>query len=430
MFQLNLKLIPLKNASHFWYVPILALAMGLMMLRMLMMAYILDVPTFGEFSAGLLVSSTFCMVGCFGLQPMLQREWPMQIVRRTEQRALVRALQCFLVAAVSFILVLIILVIGFTPLNLSLQLIVASLLHGLAHQWLLISTIESRSRGDVLRFSYQNLQRSGLAFILSIYAAYIFDSALISILLETCVAAALSFLYLKQAFNKSPTRVGLKIIIRLAFLSLNKVSLNTTLTLTMVMVVSFSLINIDRWLAALLLGVGSFAQYSFAWIILTLAQSAQLIISAALFPLMARRYAKTGRSSAYRLCMSATISILVFGFILSLILVQGLAYLVNRWYSNYIEALGLLPWFLAIAVFRMSDFCSGFLLVCGRESLLLGINIVAAVFGLIIWFNIVNPVLGTPLTLFDIGLLPILLSFISFIAVASGAWFVQRKDIN
>ena len=51
-----------RRLRQLWYAPVLTLAMGLLLMRNLVMARLLDVPGFAEFSAGLLVSSTFCML--------------------------------------------------------------------------------------------------------------------------------------------------------------------------------------------------------------------------------------------------------------------------------------------------------------------------------------------------------------------------------
>ena len=87
-----------RRARQLWYAPVLTLAMGLMFVRSLVMARLLDVEAFGQYSAGILVSATFCMLGCLGLQSMLQREWPVHLVRGRERSGPVRAAQCHLVA--------------------------------------------------------------------------------------------------------------------------------------------------------------------------------------------------------------------------------------------------------------------------------------------------------------------------------------------
>src|SRR5690349_14433188 len=88
----------MKILREFWYAPLLAAAMALMMGRLLILARLLRVEEFGALSGALLVSGTFCMLGCLGLQSMLQRDWPVFIVHKRERRGLVLAAQCNLTA--------------------------------------------------------------------------------------------------------------------------------------------------------------------------------------------------------------------------------------------------------------------------------------------------------------------------------------------
>src|SRR6185436_16327389 len=87
-----------RRLRQLWYLPTLAVAMGLMMLRILFMARRLDLAGFAQFSAGLLVSTTFCMLGCIGLQSMLQRDMPILLARRRARAGLVLMTQAMLVA--------------------------------------------------------------------------------------------------------------------------------------------------------------------------------------------------------------------------------------------------------------------------------------------------------------------------------------------
>ena len=411
-----------QRLRQLWYAPVLALAMGLMMLRMLILARIFNLPEFGAFSAGLLISGTFCMVGCFGLQPMLQREWPMQIVRQTERNGLVRALQCNLVAIAICLVALIFVGSGFIPTDMSFAITASAILHGLAHQCLLVSTTESRSRGDVLRFAQQSLQRSSTALVLSVYVAYLTGSAVLSILVEAMVALALSIVFFRQAILNSHTHFRVRTLAIVAVRRIRMVSTSSAITLTILMIVNFMSVNADRWMAAALLDVGTFAQYGFAWIVLSLAQAAQLLISAALYPMVARRFAQFGQASAFRLCLISSISLLGAGSLLVLLLAQVLRYFIELWYPQYIPALVLIPWFLGIAVLRMSDFWSGFLLVGGHESHLLRINLAATILALVIWVVIVRPWEGGLITLADVGLAPVLLAVLSYGVVVIASW--------
>src|SRR5450759_2430383 len=117
-----------------WYVPLLSFAMGLMMVRILVMAKILDVPSFAQYSAGLLASSTFCMLGCFGLYPLLQRELPMQIVRHREQMGAVLLVQCLLVATACAVVGILLAAVGVSVMGLSPFLLAIGVLHGLSQQ--------------------------------------------------------------------------------------------------------------------------------------------------------------------------------------------------------------------------------------------------------------------------------------------------------
>jgi len=62
-----------RQYRQLWYLPVLASAMALMMARIMAAARLLDVPSFATYSTGLLLSTTFCMLACLGLQSLLQR---------------------------------------------------------------------------------------------------------------------------------------------------------------------------------------------------------------------------------------------------------------------------------------------------------------------------------------------------------------------
>ena len=132
-----------------WYVPILALAMGLMMLRPLLMARLFNAPEFGTYIAGLLVSSSFCVLGCLGLQPKLQRSMPMGFVARKELASQILVFQAILVALLLALLGCLIGVADFSIAGLSPGNFAVSVVHGLSQQIFLLSTVESRSRGEV-----------------------------------------------------------------------------------------------------------------------------------------------------------------------------------------------------------------------------------------------------------------------------------------
>src|SRR5689334_7988913 len=130
--------------------------MGVMLLRLLLMAHLLPLSEFAAYSLGLLISSSFCMLGCLGLQSVLQRDLPVLIVRRRERVGATICLQCVVVASACAVLAWIgISLCGSASLTLGAAAPVASIgiLHGLAQQVFLVATVESRSRRETMRFA-------------------------------------------------------------------------------------------------------------------------------------------------------------------------------------------------------------------------------------------------------------------------------------
>jgi len=412
------------HRRQLWYAPLLALAMALMMLRLLVMARLLDVLEFGEFSGGILISSTFCMLGCLGLQPMLQREWPVNLVRGQERRALVLATQCLLVALACCVVGLIAtlpgaIVIGMTP-----ELVAVGLLHGLAHQVFLVASVESRSREDVLRFARQNMTRAVAALALSIALAIWTGSAVAVLLFDAMVTLAMALRFFAQALAR--TRLGTIDVLCLATRCLHRIRWRSAMTLMVVMVVSFFVLNADRWIASNRLSTYGFAQYAFVWVVLSIAQSAQAVINASVYPLIARRFAVHGRSAAFALCRRAAIGALLAGTLIAVPLGYLLGLGVSRWYPEYAQASSLLPLFLAIGVLRMSDYWSGFLLITGRESQLLRLNLGATVLGLLTWALLTRPWTDGQSTPLQVGWLAATLTLFAYGAEVTLSWRSRR----
>src|SRR5688572_29095745 len=90
-----------RRARQLWYAPVLAVATALMMLRLFALAALLDIPNFAQVGVGLLVSSTFTMLACLGLQSVLQRDMPVMFVRGRERAARVLLAQCVVAAYAS-----------------------------------------------------------------------------------------------------------------------------------------------------------------------------------------------------------------------------------------------------------------------------------------------------------------------------------------
>lgn len=414
----------LSRFRQLWYAPVLALAMGLMLMRLLIMARMLDVTSFAAYSAALLVSSSFLMLGCLGLQTLLQRELPMLIVRHREYAGGVLLVQSALVATgCSAVGAAAVLLTQFSLAGLTPSLLVIALIHGLSLQLFLVATVDSRSRGQTLRYANQNLFRA-LLLLPSGGAIVAFGGGVTAVLVTEAVSSLLlaSWLLTKQ-LHAIPMR--LPAATRLALRRLPFVAWRSALALLAVSFFSFLVINADRWLAAQNLQVAEFAQYSFAWTLLMVAQSVQVVINASLFPLLARCFASQGGRTAYSTAVRVSLGLLTLSALMALPLWVILDYFISRWFVAYEEARSLLPVFLIVAVLRVSDFWSSYVLVVGREGRLLVLNFISASVAAVLWMLSVR-FQANSLNINQVALLALLLAAISYAVSAWAAWHCSK----
>ena len=150
--SLNRALTP-QRLRQIWYIPSLAIAMVLMMVRLMIVARLLPVEEFATLSSGILVSGAFGMLGCLGLQSVLQRDWPMLLIRGQEYRGLVLAAQSNLVAVGCALVGLCVAASGVSIAGVKPIVFCIGVLHGLSQQFFSIATIESRSRGRMFDYA-------------------------------------------------------------------------------------------------------------------------------------------------------------------------------------------------------------------------------------------------------------------------------------
>ena len=148
----------------------------------------------------------------------------------------------------------------------------------------------------------------------------------------------------------------MKVVVLLASRHFNEIPWSSAIALLAVMFVGFAYLNADRWLAAQWLRPAEFALYSFAWILLLIAQSLQSLINASFFPLLARRFASAGSSAAFGLCARSSIGLLLLCAIFSWPAGIILNALVLHWFPLYANSMSVISIFLWVAVLRISDF--------------------------------------------------------------------------
>src|SRR5438094_432985 len=121
-----------RSARQLWYAPVLALATALMMVRLFALARLLDIPNFAQLSAALLVSTTFTMLGCLGLQSLLQRDMPIMFVRGRERAARVLLAQSVVVAYASALVAMLAAFVVPLDFGSPANLVVLGIVHGLS----------------------------------------------------------------------------------------------------------------------------------------------------------------------------------------------------------------------------------------------------------------------------------------------------------
>ncbi|HUY68051.1 MAG TPA: hypothetical protein VMV79_01970 [Alphaproteobacteria bacterium] len=409
-----------------WYVPPLAAAMGLAMVRSLVMAHILSIGEFSRFSNGVLVSGSFCMLGCFGLQPLLQRGWPMMLVRGQEYRGLVLAAQANLIAVGCAALGLLLAGAGLSIGSITPDILAVGLVHGLSLQLFIISTIESRSRGHALLFAGQNFARAAATLVLGVIAAVITHSAFVALLTEGSIMIVLS-----QVFFRTSTRYAAATTVAIYRLALNrfgKIDWGAARMMMAVSTLGFIQYSVDRWLASDRLDAASFAHYSFACIVLTTGQSVQALVNSSLYPFVARRRVQEGQRFAYKISLAISVAIFSISAAAAVPAYYILAYAIHNWYPQYDDVVRLLPLFLAIAMLRLSDFWISFLLVAHREKLLFKLNLTATFVIIAGFAAYMHFAAGHVITMMDAGILAAALTVATYFVTATAAAFVGRQS--
>lgn len=414
-----------RKLRQLWYLPVLSLAMGLMMVRVLVIAKLLDVPNFAEFSAAQLLSSTFCMLGALGLQSLLQREMPIQFVRGRDRAATVLLMQSLIVAlgcaAVGWMFAMWNIQIA----GLSQSMICIAILHGLSQQWFLLTTVESRSRGQPLFFAGQTFLRAVLVLAVGVTAGWGLNSATAVMISEAVVSISLTLAMLPGLLQRA--KMTLVVAVRLAIVWMPMLPWKTAFSLLLLMSLTFLLMNIDRWFAAELLSPRLFAIYSFAWVILAIAQSLQAVINAAAYPWIARKFAQSGRSVAFRITAIVSVALLVVAAILCWPTMYLMKLGIEFWFPEYSEASSIVGILLFVAILRLTDFWSSYLVILGKEKLLLLLNSVVGVVVGAAWMLSVRPWETKVVAIEEITWLAFAFTFASYFVAFSFA-YLHRKD--
>jgi O-antigen/teichoic acid export membrane protein len=400
--------------------------MGLMLARLMVMARLLDLSEFATYSASLLISSSFCMLACFGLQPLLQRDLPVIITRHREKIGGVLMMQCVITAIASSFIGIV-----FTGIDiievpaLSSPLVIIALIHGLSQQLFLIATVDSRSRSKTLMYAQSYFYRAVVILIVGPIVYFTGGQAKYILLAEAITSLAFVIFLLKNTYRDIPLELGSAWL--LAWRRFPNIKWRTAINLLFASTAGFLIINSDRWVAAVYLTQSSFAQYAFAWTLLMVAQSLQVVINASIYPILARNYADSDGAATFQIVKRLSLLLFIIGATSALPLWAILDYLILKWYPFYTDARKLLPMFLFISILRVSDFWSSYLLVVEREIVLLITMVLSAIFSsLCFWLYLESETVK--LTISQVANLAVLLAASGYCIAMLAAWRHARTN--
>lgn len=405
------------------YAPILGGAMVLMFGRILVMAGILDVEQFAVLNKALIASGLVAMLSCFGLFLDLQRRLPVQLELRQYRAAATYLALSTLGGAGLAIGGFVIAVVAGAFVQVSFSVVAVGVLHGFCQQMFLIATTESRSNGEPIRYSWQNLLRSVAVVGATIPVAYYWNSGLAVMLVEAAIGGATAWFILTRAFAKLaiPARSAFRLaIVQLA--STNWISMLSLVLLSLALTASS---NVDRWLAAYLLSPRPFAEYTFAWITLIIAFSVQALVNASVFPAIAKRLTMHGQYSAFRLTLTASAMLFAGCAVLVAPAIFGARLAIAHFYPAYINSVNLIPALAVAAIFRLSDFWSSFLIVAGRERTALAINVGSLVGTLVVWYLAFR---GSPVSPLHLSYLAAAIAILTYVLSLLQCWSITYRS--
>lgn len=400
--------------------------MALMLLRVLVAARLLQLDGFAQLSAGLLISSSFGMLSCLGVYAVLQRDMPGLLVRGQERRGAVLHAQAVALACALASMALVVAAAGWSVANMSTSVMVAGVVHGLTQQWFLLTTVESRSRGEPVRFALQMAVRSALVVLVGLGTLVFTRSPVLALLAEAMVTLMVALSITSSALRRA--RLGWVATARIGWRRIGAVPWGSALALMSVSLVTFVAQFSDRWIAAETLGTSAFALYSFAWTLPLIGQSIQAVVNAAAFPLVARRHATQGPERSFRISATLSLVAVVGGSVLILPANWLLDMGVRHWLPAYADATPLLTLFLVVTVLRISDFWTTYLTVDGHERALLLLNLGATGCAVAVWAWMKWPAgPDHDWRAIDVAMLAPMVAGTTYFCVAIAAWVIFRS---
>lgn len=382
----------------------------LMMARMLAYAKLLPVPAFGALSIGLLVSASLTMVNALGLYLLMQRDLPCLFAARRFTRGMIMMCEVTFMTVLCAVPLLAYSASGLPLAGGTGALLALAAVHGLSNQLFGIVSTESKSRLLQTEFSVTLFARSCVVALAGLLAAIEMGTAeaiLAAEILATFAMIVVAMVRAGMRYGRASFRLP-----RLALRHLRYSEWRAAGALFVSVILAFLMQNADRWIAADVLEKHVFAEFAFAWTLLSMASTFQVTVNANLFPSLAAQVYHSGVNVVRARTGKVSIGFLL---VLSLLAVPG--YFIIRWgielyFTQYSGVLGYIPLFLAAAAFRASDFWANYFVISGKARLLFVCQLAVLTASSAVWA--VSALFSATPLLMRLSVLTLALSALSF----------------
>jgi hypothetical protein len=116
-----------------------------------------------------------------------------------------------------------------------------------------------------------------------------------------------------------------------------------------------------------------------------------VVINAAVYPYLANRYAQFGRQRAFVIASAVSGGLLAVGLVLAVPALSVAQAGIAAYFPQYEMATTILPVFTVIAILRISDFFSSYLVIVNLERWVLLSDLGCAILGIAVWLLVRQP---------------------------------------
>jgi O-antigen/teichoic acid export membrane protein len=352
------------------YMPILAVASGLLFLRTLVYARLLSVEGFGLWTQAMLVANTFTTLASAGLMHLAQKVLPQFHTREEHDNFEDLLTSCVAICGISGALAALLLGlavgVGWLPPD---WVFVAVLPFAIAQYLVTVRLIEIKSELRFIDHAKLSVVRAVLLLVLGVSVAALSGSVAATLIVEAAISLVLSWPLLSG-------ERGRKVLDKLSRLRRDHRWFanfrDAALRLFWLNGVLVALYALDRWFGIALLTHYEYGIFAIGLTIITLFETLQLIVNVSAYPLMSRMIAHGEKHRAFRFATVASVVVIGCGALCYIPFVLMLDMLLRSFLPEFLEASPVIRLAVIVGILRLADFYGTFAILLNRERRLMG----------------------------------------------------------